>query len=379
MRTPRFRSPARAAAAALLGCALAVLPCAASDPPKPWYEQLTVNAFLSASYSYNFNRPESGLNRYRVFDFDDNTFKFDVAEIVLQKPVREPLDVGFRVDVAFGSSIPRVVAAADVGSGREGAQDYDVHQGFLTWIAPVGSGLKLDFGKFITHHGYEVIEGYDGYDDNATRSFLFGYAIPFTHTGVRAAYAFSGKVSAMLMVVNGWDNGKDNNASKSVGAQATLTPTASLTIYLNGMTGPERDGDDRHARTMLDLAATFKASDRLSLGINFDRGSEEDAPVTEGLSRNASWGGGAVYAKVAVTPKLSLALRAEQFDDSDGFRTGTAQRLREITLTPEYRASPHLVLRGDLRLDTSDAEVFEKDARAADRQATALFNAIVVF
>jgi hypothetical protein len=34
--------------------------------------------------------------------------------------------------------------------------------------------------------GYELIEGYDGYNDNYSRSLLFNYAIPLTHTGVKA-------------------------------------------------------------------------------------------------------------------------------------------------------------------------------------------------
>ena len=58
------------------------------------------------------------------------------------------------------------------------AEDIDVQQAFASWIAPVGSGLRLDFGKFVTHFGYEVIQGYDGWNDNATRSQLFGFAIP---------------------------------------------------------------------------------------------------------------------------------------------------------------------------------------------------------
>jgi hypothetical protein len=33
--------------------------------------------------------------------------------------------------------------------------------------------------------GYEVGEGPDGYNDNASHSFLFGWAIPITHTGLR--------------------------------------------------------------------------------------------------------------------------------------------------------------------------------------------------
>ena len=41
----------------------------------------------------------------------------------------------------------------------------------MSWNAPCGSGLRFDAGKFITHHGYEVIEGYDGWNDNATHSF----------------------------------------------------------------------------------------------------------------------------------------------------------------------------------------------------------------
>ena len=51
---------------------------------RPWYEEITVNGFASTSYSYNLNRPASRSNAYRVFDFDDNTFKLDVAELVVQ-------------------------------------------------------------------------------------------------------------------------------------------------------------------------------------------------------------------------------------------------------------------------------------------------------
>ena len=36
----------------------------------------------------------------------------------------------------------------------------------------------------------EVIEGYDGWNDQYSRSLLFGYAIAFTHTGVKATYPF---------------------------------------------------------------------------------------------------------------------------------------------------------------------------------------------
>ena len=187
---------------------------------------ISVNGFVSTSYSYNLNRPASGTNRYRVFDFDDNTFKLDVAELVLQRAVSKAGDVGFRVDATAGGSIPRVAAASglfrDPATGA--AEDFDLQQAFVSWVAPVGRGLRLDVGKMVTTAGYEVVEGYDGFNDNATRSFLFAYAEPVTHTGMKAAYAFSDTVSANVMVVNGWDNVKDNNCVEDPGGRRDGQP-----------------------------------------------------------------------------------------------------------------------------------------------------------
>jgi hypothetical protein len=117
----RFRLNALALVAAALGAAPPTLgqpaptptptqaPTPAPTPAaKPWYEEVSVNAFVSASYSYNANRPDSGTNQLRVFDFDDNSFKVDVAEVVLQKAISKPGEAGFRIDFEAGSSIPRV-------------------------------------------------------------------------------------------------------------------------------------------------------------------------------------------------------------------------------------------------------------------------------
>src|SRR6266850_7415355 len=237
-------------------------PCAgdeASGGSPAWFNGMTLNGLIATSYSYNFNRPGSGTSQFRVFDFDDNTFKLDEFELVAQKAVGKTRDSGFRVDLTLGSSVPRVTASAGLFRDDAGvAGDIDVHQAFASYIAPLGSGLRFDAGKFITSHGYEVIDGYDGWNDNATRSILFGYAIPFTHLGARATYVFSPRVTAIGMVVNGWDVARDNNRSKSVGAQVTLT--SPLTVIVSGMTGPERLGNDSDARNLLDVVAIAKVS-----------------------------------------------------------------------------------------------------------------------
>jgi hypothetical protein len=351
-----------------------------TPPPAPkWYDEIAVNGFVSASYSYNTNRPASGTNQFRVFDFDDNTIKVDVSELVIQKAVVKPGEAGFRVDAVAGGSIPRVSAAAGLFRDASGkAQDFDLQQAFVSYIAPVGSGLRLDAGKFITHHGYEVIEGYDAYNDNATRSFLFGYAIPFTHTGLKAGYTLSDQVAAMVMLVNGWDNAKDNNSSKSFGAQLIWTPSKTVTATANYMVGAERSDTNGDARNMVDVNAQWKAIDRIVLAVDLVYGTEPDA-VTQG--HTAMWNGIVGYARFGLSDSFALILRGELFNDRDGARTGVAQKLKEVTLTPELKVGSHVVIRGDVRVDFSDKEVFEDrdGALTKKRQPTVLLNVITLF
>jgi len=383
---PRRTRAAVFVVAVLAGaCVGAPRPCAADDTtaadagarPPAWVDEFALNGFLSSSYGYNFNHPPSGTNQFRVFDVTDNTFQLDVFELVAQKPVTRPGDAGFRVDLTFGSSIPHVTASAGLFRDETGkAEDIDVQQAYASWIAPAGSGLRLDFGKFVTHCGYEVIQGYDGWNDNATRSLLFGFAIPFAHVGARASYALSPHAALMAMVVNGWDVARDNNRSKSVGAQLALTPTPPVSVYLNGLWGPEQSGNDGDPRTVLDVVATLKVGSRLTLGANADWGTEENA-VAPG--EDALWWGVVGYVRFTVTPSFALIARGESFDDRDGVRTGIAQTLSEFTVTPELRLTEHLLVRGDARLDRSNQHVFEKDQGLSQSQPSVLLDVLYSF
>ncbi|MFN7988478.1 MAG: porin [Thermoanaerobaculia bacterium] len=372
---------AGAAAVAPSPRASAEEPAAAPSPapaaPRPWYETIGVNGFVTTSWSWNFNRPASGTNQLRVFDFDDNSIKIDGAELVVQKVASAPGEAGFRVDAMAGASIPRVTAASGLFRDESGeAGDFDLQQAFVSYVAPLGSGLRLDAGKWLSHCGYEVVEGYDGYNDNATRSFLLGYAEPATHTGLKATYTFSGTVSAMVEVVNGWDNVEDSNSSKSIAAQVALTLPSNATLFLNAVVGPERAGNDGDSRTFLNLVGTWKLGTLSALGLDAVWATEANAA---GPGLDATWGGVALYGRLGLNPSFALVLRAEVFDDPDGVRTGTPQTLSELTLTPELKLAPGLVFRADLRLDHSTRDVFEKGIGFTTTQPTVLLNALYFF
>lgn len=348
-----------------------------AEEPAPinWYDALEVNGFASVAYLYNVNDPMEETNQLRVFDTDDGTINVDVIELVVQKPAAAAGEAGFRVDLTAGSTIPQAAASAGLFRDAEGnAEDFDLQQAFVSYVGDVGRGLRLDVGKFVTHMGYELIEGFDGYNDHYSRSILFGYAIPFTHTGAKVSYPFSDTLSGTLMVANGWDNVKDSNDGKTIGAQlaAVIGPA---NAWLNYVGGPEQAGEDGNLRHVVDVIGTVEAADAVTLGVNADFGWEEDAVMTG----NATWMGAALYGRWDATAKVSLALRGEVFDDRDGARTGLAQTLVEGTLSPAVKLGGNVVLRGDLRIDSSSEEPFMRsDGMGKGRQVTFAINALGV-
>ena len=347
---------------------------AVAAAPK-WFDLIAVNAFVSSAYQYNGNRPANGTNSYRVFDFNDNSFNLDVAELVVQIAASKPNDAGFRVDLAGGNSVPQVSKAQD-----QTVAQFDLQQVFASYIAPLGSGLRFDVGKYVTHMGYELIEGYDGYNDNYSRSILFGYAIPFTHTGVKASYAFSSKLSGMVEVVNGWDLVHDNNRAKSVGAQLAVMPAASVNVFLNWIGGAEIENDNHSRRNVFDVAATFKPTGMVTVGLNGDYGTEAGTSRVE-PGADAIWKGIAGYLTIAPTGRLSFALRGETLQDNGGTRFGTDSRttLSEGTFTPAFKFTDHVVLRGEVRYDRASQPILAKGDSFSDRQTTAGVNFIIVY
>ncbi len=68
-------------------------------------------------------------------------------------------------------------------------------------------------------------------------------------------------------------------------------------------------------------------------------------------------------AKYDFTDTYSLALRGEYFDDKDGVRTLTAQKLTEVTVTPTIKLAGGLVLMPEYRHDTSDKQSFDNKTK----------------
>ncbi len=348
--------------AAVVAGTLVSASAAFAEDPKPaaisagdLKKALGMSLYFQGGYTYNGNASTGDFNDLRVFDKKANSFMLDLAEIVFAKDPTANA-IGYKVKISAGETAKYIHSAGLVSSA--GDDPFDITEAYMSYTAQVGKGLRIDFGKFVTYHGAEVIEAIDS--PNYSRSFLFNYAIPFTHTGVKASYTFSDAVSASFHIVNGWDNSTDNNSGKTLGLSIGLTPSEKISGYINYMTGPEKSDNTRDNRSLLDLVATIKPIKPLSFILNYDYGQEDHSTLSGGT---ATWSGLAGIVKYDFNDTYSLSVRGEYFDDKDGVRTLTAQKLTEITVTPEIRTASGLILRPEYRHDISDKESFDNNTK----------------
>src|SRR6059036_3903079 len=240
MSTNCFRSAIRLLAVVLFSASVAAPALAqqsggqgTSDRFLDFFRRTELSGFVDGYYGYNFNTPATRkAGPERTFDVNHNSFSLNLAELSLEKKPTSDSRGGFRFDLDYGPT--QDIVNATEPSGPHVFRN--IGQAYLSYQADVGKGLQIDFGKFVTALGFEVIKTRD--DWNYSRSLLFSLAIPFYHMGVRATYALNDKVALAGFLVNGWNNTVATIDKKTVGAQVTVKPTSALALTETYLGGP---------------------------------------------------------------------------------------------------------------------------------------------
>ena len=322
-----------------------------------FFRSVEVNGLIDGYYSYNNNRVDM-FTEGRAFDVRHNAFSLQLAKLTLERKNSKDNPLGFRIDLGLGETVDRVISVSD--AERNNATKH-ILQAYASYVAPVGSGLTLDFGKFYTPIGAEVIETKDNF--NYSRGLLFTFG-PYYHTGLRARYGINDKVAVTGFLVNGWDNLFENNVSrnagKTLGVQLALTPVSKLALtgtYLGGQEAPLANVPAVSARdnwrNIFDVVATYHVSEKLRLLGNFVYGNDGD-----NFGNRGYWTGFAGYFKYSFNHRFAFSPRFEVLNDREGLRTGRAQTIKDITLTQEVKLLDSLVTRFEFRRDFSNREFF---------------------
>ena len=368
----------------------AAAPAAASDKPP---DKITVasllgptslSGFVDTYYQANVNHPSSGTTGLRSFDFRDKSINLNMVELILDKAPDATAGAagrtGYHVALGYGDAMTAIDATERVSSGfgnNSPGFDQYLKEGYFSYLAPVGKGLQIDVGKFVTPMGAEVIESKDNW--NYSRSILFSYAIPYFHFGARAKYTFNDKFSVTGFLVNGWNNVVDNNSGKTYGAALAWTPNKAWSANINYLAGSETPNANlagfgsfagsgynvnKFWRQTWDSTLMYTMGKWSVMG-NFDYG-RGDRTVTDftttpfTLSPVVYWTGLAGYVKYTPNDKNYLAARYEYYDDHDGFTTGAIAHthFNEFTATYQRTLESYLLTRFEYRHDQASSPYF---------------------
>ena len=361
-------------------------------------KEVRLSGFVDMGYVLSFNSLHTSSsasvaggtanasgNPIRVFDTKGNSFYLNHVQLQLEKVATDKSIVGFRLKVDGGND-PNIFDG----------QPITFEEGYVEFLAPVGNGIDIKAGKMATLAGAEVIEARD--DMNYSRGILFGFAIPFTHTGVRASYTFNDYVKTTLGFNNGWNlvpgpgtsninTFIDSNHGKTVETQLEVHPTKTLTLDATVYAGDENGftttgGNTAYAsQYVFDFVANLSVGKATFVG-NFDWGAHENDLAS---GNRSEWSGVAGYVKYQFTDIVATAIRAEYFSDGNGrippasAILPTPARYVEATLTEEFKVAGTAIIRIELRSDNSNKETFQRDGKPARGDTTIGFEAILPF
>ena len=341
----------------------AVAPTPAPPPKSPFTQGGMDFSFMFDGYvNGSYNHPDSGFNQLRNFDFRADTLHVNMGKITID---RAPAPVGFHLDVGFGQTFS-VIHSTD--RAPEAFKYFE--QAYVSLKPKSWKGVEIDAGEFVTSAGAEVIETNGNW--NYSRSLLFAWALPYYHFGVRASIPI-GKFTGGVQVVQGWNNIYDNNSGKTIGLNGAYA-WKKVTWSHNYYVGPEKTKTNTGLRQLYDTTVLVNASDNFSYYINFDYG--RDKNIGSGA---ATWTGIAGAARYALNKKFAVAGRLEWFDDVDGFSTGTAQKVKEFTVTGECKVTDWLLSRLEFRHDWSNQYFFQQGSGFAKSQPTILLGMVAFF
>lgn len=347
-------------------------PAPAPAPAPTWsVGPMDLSGLIDGYYSYNANRPSDAANGQAndLYNFNDKTDQFNLAEARLTLN-HDPDPIGAHVDLLFG----RANTLVNGGSHDQG--DY-LEQAFISIKPPKAKGLELDFGKFVTFAGAEVIESKDNW--NYSRGILFAWAIPYFHFGLRTSIPLGKSDTFGVQVVNGWNNVTSNNGGVTIGINNSLVKPK-FTWNADLYSGPSNATTQNGYRNLIDTTLILTPSSKFSAYINYDYGQNRDALAAQGDTALNHWQGVAFAAKGQVTGTSAIVGRFEFFKDYNGFSTGTAQELKEFTGTYEYKWAEGLLTRVEYRRDWSDQAFFHKgDTGFVDAQSTVTMAFVAFF
>ncbi|UII23220.1 porin [Fulvivirga ligni] len=305
---------------------------------------------------------------------------------------------GFVADLVFGPRGEDAVFGSPLYNAGRGSSQI-VNQLYAYWN--VSDAVTLTLGNFNTYLGYEVISPASNF--NYSTSYMFSYG-PFSHTGLKADFAFSDDVSAMLAIMNPTDMTELNvTGTYTLGAQIGFGGAYLNFLYgdQDGKLDEDFDGPGENSAGttfQVDLTGGWDLSDAVYLGVNATYNTTSAGEAIDALGQledadgdGSGFYGVAGYFQVAASEAFSVGARVEYFkmfnggliDGSGaapiGYDADGDGSVIDLTLSANYKVG-NLTIIPEFRLDsTSEDYFYDKDYEASKSLSSFVLAAVYSF
>lgn len=311
-----------------------------------------------------------------------NSLMLNQADVSIERDMvnlpKGDWDFGFDVEAGYGRDFffthsngildqHNKQALTNNGQGTGNDDQLDLLQAYVQLGIPLGTGLTVEGGKFLSMLGYEKIDPTQNMF--YTHSYGFSYGKPYTMTGGLLSYTFSDPSTTTYSsitggITRGWNQSIYDNNGDVDGVIQFKLHSDSFDLYVNSMIGPEGvlpygPSDYAHWWWVPETILNWRISDQFTTAFDVLYG---DAPAT------SQWLSIATYFQYAIDPHVALGTRVEYYHDGRGVTTGVGgQDINYFELTigatltpvPDSPFLSTLKIRPEIRGDYADHPVFD--------------------
>jgi hypothetical protein len=260
--------------------------------------------FVDSYYAYDFGRPVNFDRPFTTQAVRHNEFNVNLAWI--EAKVSGPRVRG-RLALQAGTSVQSNYAGEPaIGTVSGPSLSRFIQEAVAGY--QISPSLWVDGGIFLSHIGMENFTSRD--NPTYTRSLSFDFT-PAYESGVKLTWQATPRLSALLTVVNGWQNISENNQDKAVGMRFDYARSSSTTLSYYNFVGNEAASN----RLRVFNGVGFKSglTPTFTLQGNFDYGTQQQAP---GPGSSTWWSTG-LTGKLQVAPVVGVSGRVERYQDQD--------------------------------------------------------------
>lgn len=287
-------------------------------------------AYIDLSYPLNSNVSDPHLWRSKATTYRLNEFSPNMGMFYLGKDAtgdsRWGVEVGGQAGYDTDGQVPsqQRLGGADVLRYLSRVN--------VSYLAPIGNGLKFTAGLFSSFIGYESFYAKD--NPNYTRSWIADYS-PYFLIGAGASYPIDDRLEAGFYLVTDYNYLQYVNNQPKYAGKLSWRVTPEIKFSENVFFGPEQIQTDlknwrAFANSMLEWSRSAN-----SVGLVYDVGTQKSADPLNPVQ--SLWMGTALFSRWNFTGPWTVAVRPELYWDPNGTLTGSIQFIKAVSTSLEYK------------------------------------------